>query len=203
MTMEHAMTLREVCADRVSDYLLDCRLNGWEPDADRIAEIVVGLRVAVDDEVVVVGGMSLGARRRYAEASRAWAGGEGRSEDQLLQRIWNLAADSTALIDFILSLVAERGEVARLQEALEPFARNAWVVTSDGQEEPFVVDDTVVRYAPGMRDRAAGFCWRLNADGSRCCIRERGHDDGVHEEASGLHPDGERSDTEIYGAGSR
>jgi hypothetical protein len=42
-------------------------------------------------------------------------------------------------------------------------------------------------YAPGMRDAHPNFCWRLLDDGRWCCIRDRGHDGGVHE----AKPDGE------------
>jgi hypothetical protein len=40
--------------------------------------------------------------------------------------------------------------------------------------------EAVEGYAPGMREEQPHFCWRLLA-GERCCIRDRGHDGGVHE----------------------
>jgi hypothetical protein len=38
-----AESMRKVCADKVGDYLLDCRVNGLEPDEDRIAEIALAV----------------------------------------------------------------------------------------------------------------------------------------------------------------
>lgn len=37
-------------------------------------------------------------------------------------------------------------------------------------------------FALGMRETEPRFCWRLTDNGSKCCIRERGHDDGIHED---------------------
>lgn len=36
-------------------------------------------------------------------------------------------------------------------------------------------------FAAGMRDHEPDICWRLLSAGHDCCIRERGHDDGIHE----------------------
>lgn len=38
---DETKALQERIEDKVGDYLLDCRLNYWEPAADRIAEIVM------------------------------------------------------------------------------------------------------------------------------------------------------------------
>lgn len=37
-------------------------------------------------------------------------------------------------------------------------------------------------YVAGMRESSPALCWRLLDGGSRCCILDRGHDGGVHEE---------------------
>lgn len=36
------------------------------------------------------------------------------------------------------------------------------------------------QYAAGMRISQPDFCWRLLGDG-KCCIKNRGHDGGIHE----------------------
>jgi hypothetical protein len=69
-----------------------------------------------DFDAIIVGKhvrRTIGTCRQYAEQSKAWQNGEGRSEDQHLQRIWNLADDSVTLIDFAHALVAERDEARR------------------------------------------------------------------------------------------
>jgi hypothetical protein len=35
-----------------------------------------------------------------------------------------------------------------------------------------------------MRESEPRLCWRLSNDGEECCIRDRGHDNGAHEEAN-------------------
>jgi len=49
-----------------------------------------------------------------------------------------------------------------------------------------------VTFVKGMRDVHPDICWRLIANGQRCCIRDRGHDDGIHERGAGagrgVHP---------------
>lgn len=50
--------------------------------------------------------------RRYAEAAKGWGTDSNKTEDELLQRIWNLAHDVTKLLDFsaVLEQRAERAE---------------------------------------------------------------------------------------------
>lgn len=36
-------------------------------------------------------------------------------------------------------------------------------------------------FGAGMREAHPAFCWRLLNGGKRCCILDRGHDDGAHE----------------------
>lgn len=67
-----------------------------------------------DTDTILTNNITLGTRRQYAEQSKAWANGEGRSEDQHLQRIWNLADDSLTLIDYIDRLEAEMLDKNRL-----------------------------------------------------------------------------------------
>lgn len=38
-------------------------------------------------------------------------------------------------------------------------------------------------FARGMREHEPRLCWLLLA-GERCCIQERGHDDGIHEDTT-------------------
>lgn len=72
-----------------------------------------------DVEATIIGKnvrRTIGTCRQYAEQSHAWKNGEGKTEDQLLQRIWNLASDSLDLIDTVHAVVAERDEARRACE---------------------------------------------------------------------------------------
>jgi hypothetical protein len=66
-----------------------------------------------------------------------------------------------------------------------------------------------VTFVKGMRESYPDVCWRLIANGERCCIRDRGHDDGIHEEGGagagrGVHPASEdRRSAAGSGSGGR
>ena len=71
---EHTESVREI-EDKIEDYLIDCRLNSWEPDSEKIANLVVSIpalmllrsKTALD---VVAEKMEAIARAEAAEAER-------------------------------------------------------------------------------------------------------------------------------------
>jgi len=71
---DHTESVREI-EDKIEDYLIDCRLNSWEPDSEKIANLVVSIpalmllrsKTALD---VVAEKMEAIARAEAAEAER-------------------------------------------------------------------------------------------------------------------------------------
>lgn len=80
----------------------------------------------IEAEIIGSGRITIGTRRQYAEQSLQWKNDEGRTEDQHLQRIWNLANDTLALIDYIHALVAERDDANYEMEQLRQLAAQSY-----------------------------------------------------------------------------
>jgi len=106
---EHTESVREI-EDKIEDYLIDCRLNSWEPDSEKIANLVVSIpalmllrsKTALD---VVAEKMEAIARAEAAEAER----------DRLREALEKIAECAESCVDVEDTTLREEwvSEVAR------------------------------------------------------------------------------------------
>lgn len=86
-------------------------------------------------DAVRVGKATVGTRRQYAEQSKAWKHGD-RSEDQLLQRIWNLSDDVFSLIEYAAGLASELAAAKHFMECADtPLMRDVMAERDKAQVE--------------------------------------------------------------------
>ena len=91
--------------------------------------------------------IAVGTRRQYAEQSLKWdaAVASEKSDDELLQRIWNLSEDS---LHVIAALTATEAEVARLAQG----------VTAQAEEARMLREAAMALYERVQMDESVGIC---------------------------------------------
>jgi hypothetical protein len=112
--------------------------------------------------------IAVGTRRQYAEQSLKWdaAVASEKSDDELLQRIWNLSEDS---LHVIAALTAAEAEVARWREGYGPelqeletlqteVARLAQGVTAQAEEARMLREAAMALYERVQMDESVGIC---------------------------------------------
>jgi len=125
--------------------------------------------------------IAVGTRRQYAEQSLKWdaAVASEKSDDELLQRIWNLSEDS---LHVIAALTAAEAEVARWREGYGPelqeletlqteVARLAQGVTAQA-EEARTLREALIDYMASCPANPDDFVQDVAAQNARAALEE-------------------------------